>query len=37
MLRVGFDGLKEQYWRIAFESRQEMKAEISNLHAEDIL
>ena len=36
MLRVSFDGLKEKYRRIAIESRQEMKAEIGNLHAEDI-
>ena len=36
MLRVSFDGLKEKYRRIAIESREEMRAEISNLHAEDI-
>ncbi len=36
MLRVSFDGLKEKYRRIAIESRQEMMAEIGNLHAEDI-
>ena len=36
MLRVSFDGLKEKYRRIAVESREEMKAEISKLHAEDI-
>jgi nucleotide-binding universal stress UspA family protein len=36
MLRVSFDGLKEKYRRIAIESREEMKAEISKLHAEDI-
>ena len=33
---VSFDGLKAKYRRIAIESRQEMKAEIGNLHAEDI-
>jgi nucleotide-binding universal stress UspA family protein len=36
MLRVSFDGLKEKYRRAALESREEMKAEISKLHAEDI-
>jgi nucleotide-binding universal stress UspA family protein len=36
MLRVSFDGLKEKYRRIAIESRDEMLAEIGNLHAEDI-
>ena len=36
MLRVSFDGLKEKYRRIAVESREEMAAEISKLHAEDI-
>jgi nucleotide-binding universal stress UspA family protein len=36
MLRVSFDGLKEKYRRVALESREEMKAEISKLHAEDI-
>jgi nucleotide-binding universal stress UspA family protein len=36
MLRVSFDGLKEKYRRVALESREEMKAEISQLHAEDI-
>ena len=36
MLRVSFDGLKEKYRRIAIESREEMMAEIGNLHAEDI-
>ena len=36
MLRISFDGLKEKYRRIAVESREEMKAEISKLHAEDI-
>jgi len=36
MLRVSFDGLKEKYRRIAVESREEMKAEISKLHVEDI-
>ena len=36
MLRVSFDGLKEKYRRIAVESREEMKAEIGRLHAEDI-
>ena len=36
MLRVSFDGLKEKYRRAAVESREEMKAEISKLHAEDI-
>ena len=36
MLRVSFDGLKEKYRRIAIESREEMRAEISKLHAEDI-
>ena len=36
MLRVSIDGLKEKYRRIAVESREEMKAEISKLHAEDI-
>jgi nucleotide-binding universal stress UspA family protein len=36
MLRVSFDGLKEKYRRVAVESREEMKAEISKLHAEDI-
>jgi len=36
MLRVSFDGLKEKYRRIAIESREEMRAEISKLHVEDI-
>jgi nucleotide-binding universal stress UspA family protein len=36
MLRVSFFGLKEKYRRVALESREEMKAEISKLHAEDI-
>jgi nucleotide-binding universal stress UspA family protein len=36
MLRVSFDGLKEKYRRTAVESREEMKAEITKLHAEDI-
>ena len=36
MLRVSFDGLKEKYRRVALESREEMKAEIIKLHAEDI-
>jgi nucleotide-binding universal stress UspA family protein len=36
MLRVSFDGLKKKYRRIAIESREEMRAEISKLHAEDI-
>ena len=36
MLRVSFDCLKEKYRRVALESREEMKAEISKLHAEDI-
>ena len=36
MLRVSFDGLKEKYRRVAVESREEMKVEISKLHAEDI-
>jgi nucleotide-binding universal stress UspA family protein len=36
MLRVSFDGLKEKYRRVAVQSREEMKAEISKLHAEDI-
>jgi nucleotide-binding universal stress UspA family protein len=36
MLRVSFDSLKEKYRRIAVESRDEMRAEISKLHAEDI-
>ena len=36
MLRVSFDGLKEKYRRIAIGSREEMRAEISKLHVEDI-
>jgi hypothetical protein len=36
MLRVSSDGLKEKFRRIAVESREEMKAVISKLHAEDI-
>ncbi len=36
MLRVSFDGLKEKYRRIAIESREEMKADIGNLHADDV-
>jgi nucleotide-binding universal stress UspA family protein len=36
MLRVSFDGLKEKYRRIAVESRDEMRADISKLQAEDI-
>ena len=36
MLRVSFDGLQEKYRRVALESREEMKAEIIKLHAEDI-
>jgi nucleotide-binding universal stress UspA family protein len=36
LLRVSFDGLKQKYRRAALESREEMKAEISKLHAEDI-
>lgn len=36
MLRVSFDGFKEKYRKVAVESREEMKAEIGKLHAEDI-
>ena len=36
MLRVSFDGLKEKYRRVAIESREEMKAEIGSLLADDI-
>jgi len=36
MLRVSFDGFKEKFRQVAIESREEMKAEISKLHAEDI-
>ncbi len=36
MLRVSFDGFKEKFRKVAIESREEMKAEISKLHAEDI-
>ena len=36
MLRVSFDGFKEKFRKVAVESREEMKAEISKLHAEDI-
>jgi nucleotide-binding universal stress UspA family protein len=36
MLRVSFDGLKEKYRRIAVESREEMRAAIQGLHAENI-
>jgi len=36
MLRVSFDGFKEKFRKVAVESREEMKAEISKLYAEDI-
>jgi nucleotide-binding universal stress UspA family protein len=36
MLRVSFESLKEKYRQVAVESREEMKAEISKLHAEDV-
>ena len=36
MLRVSFEGLSEKYRQVAVESREEMKSEISRLHAEDV-
>jgi nucleotide-binding universal stress UspA family protein len=36
MLRVSVDKQKEKYRQIAFESKQEMKATMQKLHAEDI-
>jgi nucleotide-binding universal stress UspA family protein len=36
MLRVSIDSMKEKYRQIALESREEMRAAIRQLHAEDI-
>ena len=36
MLRVSVDNLKEKYQQVAIESKEEMKAAIHELHAEDI-
>jgi nucleotide-binding universal stress UspA family protein len=36
MLRVSFDSLKASYAKVAIESREQMRAAIQTLHAEDI-
>jgi nucleotide-binding universal stress UspA family protein len=36
MLRVSFESLKTKYNQVAVESREQMRAAIHNLHAEDI-
>ncbi|MFO7688859.1 MAG: universal stress protein [Desulfobacterales bacterium] len=36
MLRVSFESLKDTYAQVAIESREQMRATIHNLHAEDI-
>ena len=36
MLRVSFDSMKDKYAQVAIESREQMRASIRNLHAEDI-
>jgi nucleotide-binding universal stress UspA family protein len=36
MLRVSFESLKHKYAQVAVESREQMRAAIRNLHAEDI-
>src|SRR5512147_2078599 len=36
MLRVSFESMKDKYARYALESREQMRANIRNLHAEDI-
>lgn len=36
MLRVSFESLKETYARVAIESREQMRAAIRKLHAEDL-
>ena len=36
MLRVNVDKLKEKYRQVAIESKEEMKAAIHELHAEDV-
>lgn len=36
MLRVSFESLKASYAKVAIESREQMRATIQNLHAEDI-
>jgi nucleotide-binding universal stress UspA family protein len=36
MLRVSFESIKDKYAQYAIESREQMRANIKNLHAEDI-
>jgi nucleotide-binding universal stress UspA family protein len=36
MLRVSFESMKDKYAQVAVESREQMRASIRNLHAEDI-
>jgi nucleotide-binding universal stress UspA family protein len=36
MLRVSFESLKDKYAQVAIESREQMRAAIRRLHAEDI-
>lgn len=36
MLRVSFESIKDKYARYAIESREQMRANIRNLHAEDV-
>jgi nucleotide-binding universal stress UspA family protein len=36
MLRVSFESMKYKYSQVAIESREQMRAHIRNLHAEDI-
>lgn len=36
MLRVSFEGLKEKYRQIAIQAREDMKAMVKSVHAEDI-
>jgi nucleotide-binding universal stress UspA family protein len=36
MLRVSFESIKDKYAQYAIESREQMRANIRNLHAEDI-
>jgi nucleotide-binding universal stress UspA family protein len=36
MLRVSFDSIKDKYAQVAIESREQMRAALRNLHAEDI-
>ena len=36
MLRVSFESTKDKYAQVAIESREQMRAALRNLHAEDI-